>query len=474
MKTLLQPILTEILNILHTTVIKVGQTPVSLASILQLIISLIIIIIISRSLNNFLKNRLLVKFGIDEGNRDALATIITYIISCLGLLIILDSTGFNLSSLAVLAGGLGIGLGFGIQNITENFISGLTLLIERSIKVGDYVEIWVSEEFKTLKGTVKRISLRSTIIQTFEGANLILPNSSLVQKPILNWKYENNTYQITIPVKLDYGNDPLIITETLLNAAYMEPLVLKEPPPKIIFNGFVDGYLDFELRVWTNYIEKKTDIRSSLNFIIEYYLRYQGIYPPFAQGINSGITSSSKLQNSNDKSLQIPPLRILLRKVTYFQGFSDIELRQLIENGYRKRLRTDEILFRENDPGDAFYIVLSGLVEVYVEKINKHLTKLSSGQFLGELALMLAIPRTATVKALEDTTLFVINNHGFEKLLKTHPGLAEEIIQELGKHQEELASRQQQLRQMGLLDETEDDANLISWVRKRVQRVFSL
>jgi potassium-dependent mechanosensitive channel len=254
----------------------------------------------------------------------------------------------------------------------------------------------------------------------------------------------------------------------------MEPLILKEPTPKVIFNGFADGYLDFELRVWTNYIDKKTEIRSSLNFIIEYYLRYQGIYPSFVQGIKYDGISSGKLQNSNDKSLQIPSLRVLLRKVAYFQNFSDIELRQLIENGYRKRLRADEILFRENDPGDAFYIILSGLVEVYVEKINKHLTKLSSGQFLGELALMLAIPRTATVRALEDTTLFVINHQGFEKLLKSHPDLAEEIVQELGKHQEELASRQQQLRQMGLVDASEDDTNLVSWVRKRVQKVFSL
>lgn len=472
MVTFLQNLFTEISDTLHNVEVKIGQNTISLDLILHLIISVIVVLIFSHFLYKFLRNRLLVKFGIDEGNRDALASIVTYITGALGFILVLDSTGFNLASLAVLAGGLGIGLGFALQNITENFLSGLTLLLERSVKVGDFVELWISEEFKTLQGTVRKISLRSTIIQTNDGTSLIMPNSSLVQKPIINWKYQQNKNQIIIPVKVHGSSDPLVVTEALLNSAYMEQLVIKEPPPKVIFNGFVDGSLEFELRVWIYQIDKKIDIKSSLNFIIQYNLRSSGVSLPCLQKESDPHLLPSN-QQSNDK-YQPLSLRVLLRQVTYFKNFNDIELRQLIEIGYRQRLRTSEILFRENEPGDAFYIILAGSIEVFVEKINKHLSTLQTGQFFGELALMLAIPRTATVRALEDTNLFVINNKGFEKLLKKHPDLAEEIVQELGKHQEELASRQQQLRQLGLVDAAEDDNNPVVWVRNRLKTVFNL
>ncbi|NET51492.1 MAG: cyclic nucleotide-binding domain-containing protein [Merismopedia sp. SIO2A8] len=163
-----------------------------------------------------------------------------------------------------------------------------------------------------------------------------------------------------------------------------------------------------------------------------------------------------------------------MRLVTYFENLSDLEVRQLIEIGYRKRLVPSQVLFHEDEPGDAFYIILSGSVEVFVAKLSKHLTILGAGQFFGELALMLGIPRTATVRAVEETILFVINRKGFEKLLQEHPELSEVIVQELGKHKEELAQRQKQLRDMGLLDATEDDKNPVSWVRKRLKKIFSL
>lgn len=153
---------------------------------------------------------------------------------------------------------------------------------------------------------------------------------------------------------------------------------------------------------------------------------------------------------------------------------TDLELRKLIEVGYRKHLNTSELLFRESEPGDAFYIVLSGQVEVFVEKINKHLTFLEAGHFLGELSLLLGIPRTATVRASEDTLLFCINKIGFERLLKDHPHIQQIIIKEFEKHQEELAQRQQQLRELGLIDSEEDDSNPLLWMQKRLRKIFNL
>jgi CRP-like cAMP-binding protein len=283
----------------------------------------------------------------------------------------------------------------------------------------------------------------------------------------------------------------------------MEKSVFHEPTPEVIFKGFMDNSLGFELWVWVNRIDREPQIKSSLNFIIEYNLRQQGINIPFPQldlwFRNPEVFTSSLISRSNGQDMlqrervhngqdtpqrvqqELPkqaskPLAIrdLLKQVTYFHNFTDIELRQLIEIGYRKRLTDSSILFREGDPGDAFYIILSGSVEVFVEKIDKQLTTLQTGNFFGELSLMLGIPRTASVRALEDTILFVINNKGFEKLLHEQPELAEVIIEELGKHQEELSERQEQLRAMGLVDAAEDDKNPVAWVRKRLKNLFSL
>lgn len=464
---------------------KIAGAELTIFSILQIILWLTLLFLFTRILKKFLKHRLLVKFGIDEGNREALSTIISYALAVLGFILILQTTGFNLASIAVIAGGLGVGIGFGLQNITNNFVSGLTLLVERTVKVGDFVE------FDGLAGYVKEIAIRATIIRTLDGSDVVVPNSKLVENKLVNWSLESYTGRIHIPIGVAYGSDPVLVTEILLKSAYMEPAVLSEPAPKVIFTSFGDNALHFDLQVWVNRIDQKIPLASSLNFIIEYNLRQQGIQIPFPQRDlwlrNPEVLNlsrrpreiSQELPEIPQKQLTSPPqkplaLRDLLREVIYFQNFTELELRQLIEIGYRKRLQPSEILFHEGDPGNAFYIILSGSVEVYVEKINKHLTNLGAGKFFGELALMLGIPRTATVRSKEETILFVITNKDFQKLLRENPELSEVIVQELGKHQEELAQRQQQLREMGLVNAGEDDKNLKVWVRKRLKNLFSL
>lgn len=509
MNNLLQQLFTELYRRI-TEPFKIGDYSISISAVIQLIVSLLIVVFICRALKNFLKHRLLVKMRIDEGNREAISTIISYAVGTLGFIIVLQVSGFNLASLAVVAGGLGVGIGFGLQDVTKNFVSGLTLLIERTVKVGDFVE------FDSLSGYVKEISIRSTIIRTLDGCDVVVPNSKLVENRLQNWTYESYSGRIHIPIGVAYESDPVLVTEILLKSAYMEANILHDPPPKVFFQGFGDNSLNFDLCVWVNRIDNRQALRSSLNFIIEYNLRQQGIkipfpqrdlwlrnpevLPPLARYQENGqqfpeISPSQRFGENGQESPQLSPpqilketikpaplvtqtkplaLRDLLRQVTYFENFTDLELRQLIESGYRKRLRPSEILFHEGDPGDAFYIVLSGSVEVFVEKINKRLANLVSGKFFGELSLMLGIPRTASVRGLEDTILFVINRQSFEKLLHANPELAEVIVQELGKHKEELSQRQQQLREMGLVDASEDDKNPVTWVRKRLKNLFSL
>ena len=481
MLEIIQNLLVNLDQMFTTPLLFVGDTYISLSLLLQLFLYLIIVILLGRLFKNLLKKVFLVKLGIDEANREAISTICSYGISTLGVIIILQTQGFNISSLAVLAGGLGVGIGLGFQNITKNFISGLNVLIERPIKIGDFIDL------ENDLGFVEEIGLRSTRIRTLRGSHIIIPNGMLIEGKIHNLSYDNFKGRIEIDILVSDDSDPVLVTEAVLMSAYMEPAVLREPPPKVLFLGFQDNAFKFQLWVWVNKIYNEPVYTSSLRFLIQHNCHQQGILIPWdhfniylhRQQDSNNLESSQNtviqgLKNYHSKSDKPLSARDLLMQVTYFENFTDVELRKLIEVGYRKRLKPLDILFHEGDPGDAFYIILSGSVEVFAEKINKHLTTLKAGKFFGELALMLGIPRTASVRAIEDTILFAIHKKGFEKILHENPELAEVIVQELGKHQEELSERQNELRKLGLVDAAEDDKNPVVWVRNRLKNLFDL
>ncbi len=165
----LQFVFRQIFSVFTDIRFTIGGTVITLASIIQAIILFLVIIFIARALKVLLRKHLLSRLGIDATNREAIATIISYSLAIISFLIVLQLTGINVASLAVIAGGLGIGVGFGLQSITKNFISGLTLLTEQKLKVGDFIE------FSGLSGYVKEVSLRSTLIRTRDGGDVVVP-----------------------------------------------------------------------------------------------------------------------------------------------------------------------------------------------------------------------------------------------------------------------------------------------------------
>jgi CRP-like cAMP-binding protein len=274
--------------------------------------------------------------------------------------------------------------------------------------------------------------------------------------------------------------------------------------------GFQDSALLFELWVWveSNQLGIQDEILSSLYFIVEYQFRANHIEIPFpqhdlwiknlqdfpalgsrfkmrkefersishSQDVNSLEESLSKKNAELSKSSHEPRISIRnsLKKVGSFSHLNELRLRQIIEIGSLKSLKTDEVLFRENDPGDAFYIVLSGSVEVYAESLGKQLAMLKPGNFFGEMSLMLGIPRTATIRALESTLLFAIVHSKFKVLLQRYPDFQETIAEELSNHQEELILRKQELQAMGLLTQEEQETNIVNWISQRLQTIFGL
>ncbi|MEO0540587.1 MAG: cyclic nucleotide-binding domain-containing protein [Cyanobacteria bacterium P01_A01_bin.105] len=495
MSDLVQSFSSSVAGLFTRPLFSIGGTQFTLLLLFQLSLWLGGIFFAIGLLKNFLKRQLLVRVGIDASNREAIAALVSYFLGAIALLIAVQNSGVNLTSLGIILGGLGVGIGFGIQHVADDFISGVILLFERTLKVGDLIEL-DDYRFQGLLGRIGEVKLRSTIIRTLDNGDVVIPNSQLVKNRVLNWSYDTPIARLKIPVGVAYHSDPTLVTEALLKSAYMEPAVCAQPMPKAMFMAFGENALQFELWVWVDF-NQRFDTQSSLHFIIEYNLRQQGIEIAFPQRDlwirnpeslrmqpgtarpEPAVVHENQLPRphaSAHRQLRTtqPTLRDALWQVDYFENFSELELRQLIEIGQRQRCRAGHILFHEDDPGNAFYVVLEGKVEIVAEKLDRLLTVLAPGSFFGEISLILGIPRTAMARVAEDALLFVIRQDSFSRLLHRYPDLAEVILAEMNKHREELAQRQQEMRALNLLDAAEDDANPVVWARKRIKRLFSL
>ncbi|MGB3534140.1 MAG: mechanosensitive ion channel domain-containing protein [Microcoleaceae cyanobacterium] len=465
-----------------TAPIQIGESEISISLILKIIVALIFVFLIAQYLSNWLRNRLLVRLGLGEGSREAIATIFRYFTITIGFISVPQAAGLDLRSLTFLAGGLGIGIGFGFQGLAQNFVSGLILLLEQPIKVGDYVEV------DDLEGTIRKIALRSTTIVTNDEISIIVPNLNLVSNRIINWSHGNPNSRIHIPVRVAYGSDPVLVTEVLLSAARRERKILSSPTPQVWLREFGESAIHFELLVWVNKPRARLPIQSSLNYIIQNALRQHQIKIPVNQQdlwirnpedlkiAFSGISKEISLEKSENTTYSSDKLslRDLLRQVTYFENFSELQLLNLIEIGYQETFLSEQFVFHEDDPGDAFHIILSGSVAIISEKTNKHIRDLYAGDFFGELALILGIPRSAGVKALEKTILFVVSRNVFQSFLSTHPRLADQIAEQLVEREQELIQRQQILRDLGIIHHEDIDKKPLIWIRRRIKTLFEI
>jgi len=218
---------------------------------------------------------------LDHGAREAVITLSGYVGIIVAALVGLSLAGFSLQNLAIIAGALSVGIGFGLQNIVNNFVSGIILLFERPIRTGDWI---VAGD---VQGFVRRISIRSTLIETFDRADVIVPNSVLISNNVTNWMLRDPWGRVTVPVGVAYGSDADRVTEVLLSAAQEHPLVMldgkKVSPPQVLFMGFGESSLNFELRCFIREISRRLVTVSDLNYAIEKKLRAAGIEIPFPQ-----------------------------------------------------------------------------------------------------------------------------------------------------------------------------------------------
>lgn len=255
-----------------------GETAFSLLTILILVVATILVIWLANRIRNFLVRRVFARYHLETGVAEAMATIVKYILLVIGFVVVLESAGINLSSLTVVAGALGVGIGFGLQSITNNFISGIIILFERPIKVGDRIEVG------GLQGNVTAISARATIVNTNDNVSVIVPNSEFTTKQVVNWSHSDRMVRFRFPVSVSYDSDPSMVKKALLEVAKENSNVLQHPEADVLFDAFGDSSLDFTLRVWTTaYTDRPRVMKSQLYYAIFKKFKVYGIQIPYPQ-----------------------------------------------------------------------------------------------------------------------------------------------------------------------------------------------
>ncbi len=255
----------------------VGQLEVSLGGIVAFALTLMVSIYLARFTRYVLDEDVLPRLSLPRGVPYAVSATVFYMVLLVGVFAALAAGGFDLSRFALLAGALGVGIGFGLQNIVNNFVSGLILLFERPIKTGDTIEIG------QLIGEVRRIGIRSSTVRTWEGAEVIVPNANLVSDQVVNWTLSDRHRRIDVGVGVKYGTDPERVIELLLAVAKTDDRVLDQPEPNALFLGFGNSSLDFRLRAWTSQFSRWVAIRSELTVEMNRKLAEAGIEIPFPQ-----------------------------------------------------------------------------------------------------------------------------------------------------------------------------------------------
>lgn len=262
----------------NETLFTLGKSDITLLTIVYVSVAIFFLFFLSSRFSKLLSRSILVKYTSSPATVHSVSTIIRYVILIIGLIVIVQTAGIDLSTLSILAGALGVGIGFGLQNITNNFISGLIILFEQPIKVGDRIEVG------EIKGDVIKVSARATTVVTNDNISVIVPNSEFISSTVINWSHNDRNVSFRFKVGVSYKEDPRIVKKILMEVAEENSGVLKKPPTQVLFDEFGDSSLNFHLRVWTTeYINRPNILKSQLYFAMFKKFKEAGIEIPFPQ-----------------------------------------------------------------------------------------------------------------------------------------------------------------------------------------------
>jgi small-conductance mechanosensitive channel len=297
--------MTEVIDwlqrLLDFPLLRLQGGQLTVLDLLKLAVLLVLVLVIERYVRRVVAAWLLRRTKFEPSLQFAIGKITGYGFITLGFYMALTVSGINLSSLAIFAGAVGVGLGFGLQNIVSNFVSGLIILAERPIAIGDRVEIG------NIAGQVEKISLRSTTVLTNDNISIIVPNTAFVTSSVTNWSHGDARVRLRLPLGVAYGTDTDQLRQAMLEVAAEHSKVLQEPSPELFFLGFGDSSLNFELAVWTSEMTAKPRrFRSELYYALERKLRQCNIEVPFPQRELHLRNGAFLLQSTGEEARQIP------------------------------------------------------------------------------------------------------------------------------------------------------------------------
>lgn len=279
-------------ELMNYSLFNLGESTLTIGLIITLTVSFVALFVITEWIRRFMVHKVLKRYHIDTGTKQSIGTMVKYFLILAGIFSILQTNGIDLSAFGILAGALGVGIGFGLQNITNNFISGLIILFEQPIKVGDRIEVG------DVSGDVIKISARSTMIVTNDNISIIVPNSQFIDSQVINWSHNERKIRFNFPVGVSYKEDPQKIKAILMEVAKVNKGVLDLPEPDVLFEDYGDNSINFNLRVWTSeYINRPKILKSQLYYEIFRRFGEEGVEIPFPQRdlhLKSGFENMSK------------------------------------------------------------------------------------------------------------------------------------------------------------------------------------
>jgi small-conductance mechanosensitive channel len=276
----------------------IGEVTIVPAKLVLALLAFLMLLTLARWLQRQLGERWLTKTRLDSGARQSIVSLTSYTIIGVAIMLALSMAGLKFQNLAIVAGALSVGIGFGLQNIVNNFVSGLILLFERPVRPGDWVVVGGTE------GYVRKISIRYTLIQTFDRADVLVPNSELISNQVTNLMLSDSFGRVTVPVGVAYGTDTRKVRELLNKVAREHPMAVlhdaRVSAPRVFFMGFGDSSLDFELRFFIQDVDYKLSVRSDILFAIDDAFREAGIEIPFPQRVVHMEAQETKVRSESD------------------------------------------------------------------------------------------------------------------------------------------------------------------------------
>jgi small-conductance mechanosensitive channel len=295
---LLNPALSVVDTVLSAKLER-GSISISLGDVLAFVLAVWVSYLISNFIRFVLREDVYPRTRIAPGISFAISSLLNYIIITLGFVVGIGLMGVNLTKVSVLAGALGVGIGFGLQSVVNNFVSGLILLFERPVQVGDTIEVG------DLQGEIKHIGIRASTVRTWHGSDIIVPNAQFITEKVTNWTLSDQLRRIDLPAGVNYGAAPRQVIDLLEKVAAVNPRVLQDPPPNALFMGYGDSTINFELRAWTDQFKNWQQIRSELAVAVYDAVYAAGMTFSFPQRdvhiINDSTAASAVIAGDPDK-----------------------------------------------------------------------------------------------------------------------------------------------------------------------------